>query len=201
MADEAALTLRFKALGFNDKSVKETLKNKKLSAAYAGILDEGSIAASQDPASIDPKTVAGLTFLATQTKDTLCPKRDVITKAILDGRLKTNVQIQAALEYLRGLDAEGKLDEYSEEVFERETGVGIEYTKDEIAAMVETYLQANKERIEEERYKIVQETLSVLKNTTGLKWANSGDVKKEVDAQFEKLIGPKDERDLEKKKV
>ena len=198
MADEDALTQRFKALGFTDKSIKDTLKNKKLSAAYAGILDEGSITAAQN---VDPKTVAALTYLATQTKDTLCPKREVITRAILDGRLKTNVQIQAALEHLRGLDAEGKLAEYSEEVFERETGVGVELTKEEIEVIVKTYLEANKERIVEERYKIGQETLSVLKNTTDLKWANSGDVKKEVDTQFEKLLGPKDERDLEKKKV
>ncbi|KAF8477184.1 tRNA synthetases class I, catalytic domain-containing protein [Kalaharituber pfeilii] len=202
MAEEDRLTLRFRALGLTDKSIKETFKNKKLTAAFSSILDEADIKADHEQTTpvVDAKVVAGLTYLATQTKESQCPKREVVTKAIVDGRLKTNVQIQAALEYLRGLEAEGKLTDYSEEVLERECGVGIELTKEEIAAIVNQYIEANKERIIEERYKLAQETLSVLKNTTALKWAPPLDVKKEVDAQFEALIGPKDERDNEKKK-
>lgn len=196
MADEATLTTQFQTLGLADKAIKETFKNKKLTAAFATIANEASLTSPPDP-----DVTKGLTYLATQTKETLCPKREVVTKAIIDGRLKTNVQIQAALEHLRGLEAEGKIGEYSEEVFERECGVGVEFTKEEITAKVAEYVAANKDRIIEERYKIAQETISVLKNTTDLKWAPPLDVKNEVDAQFGILIGPKDERDNEKKKV
>jgi len=196
MTDEASLTTQFQTLGLEEKAIKETLKNKKLTAAYAGIANEASLTSTPEP-----NVTKGLSYLATQTKETQCPKREVITRAITNGHLKTNVQIQAALEYLRGLEAEGKLGEYSEEVFERECGVGVEFTKEEIASIVKQYMFLNKERIVEERYKVAQEALSVLKNTTGLKWAPPLEVKREVDAQFEALIGPKDERDNEKKKV
>ena len=196
MADKATLTVQLKGLGLAEKSILETLKNKKLTAAFAGIAKEASLQEAPDP-----KVTAGLTYLASQTKEAQYPKREVVTLAIVDGRLKTNVQIQAALEYLRCLEAEGKIGQYSEEVLERECGVGVEFTQEEIVAKVSEYIIANKERIVEQRYKVAQETLSVLKNTTGLKWASPLDVKKEVDAQFEALIGPKDERDSDKKKV
>ncbi|KAF8439227.1 tRNA synthetases class I, catalytic domain-containing protein [Terfezia claveryi] len=196
MADEATLTAQLKILGLADKAIKETFKNKKLTATYTGIAIEANLTFPPEP-----DVTKGLSYLASQTKETQCPKREVITKAIIDRRLKTNVQIQAALEHLRGLEAEGKLGEYSEEVFERECGVGVEFTKEEIAAIVKQYVDSNKERIAEERYKIAQETLSVLKNTTDLKWAPPLEVKQEVDAQLEALIGPKDERDNEKRKA
>ena len=105
------------------------------------------------------------------------------------------------MEYLRGLQSEGGLADFSEEVLERECGVGVEFTKDEIAAIVGRHVSAKKDRIVEERYKLAQETLSVLKNTTDLKWAPPLEVKNEVDRQFEALVGPKDDRDNEKKKV
>jgi len=196
MADEATLTAQFQILGLTEKAIKETLKNKKLTVAYTGITNEANLTSTPEP-----DVTKGLSYLATQTKETQCPKREAITKAIIDRRLKTNVQIQAALEHLRGLEAQGKLGEYSEEVFERECGVGAEFTKEGIEAIVKQYVDSNKERIVEERYKIAQETLSVLKNTTDLKWAPPLEVKQEVDAQFVTLIGPKDERDNEKKKV
>lgn len=196
MTDETTITTQLKGLGLAEKAIKETFKNKKLTAVFVSIATEANL--KETP---DPKVTAGLTYLASQTKEVQCPKREVVTTAIVDGRLKTNVQIQAALEHLRSLEDEGKIGQYNEEVLERECGVGVEFTKDEIAAMVSEYIIANKHRIVEERYKISQETLSVLKNTTGLKWASPLEVKKEVDAQFEALIGPKDERDSEKKKV
>jgi glutaminyl-tRNA synthetase len=39
-----------------------------------------------------------------------------------------------------------------------------------------------------------------MKATSDLKWANAGDLKKEIDAQYLALLGPKDERDAPPKK-
>ena len=196
MADESALTSRLQTLGLTEKSIKETLKNKKLASAFSGILNTTALT---NP--VDPKVVSGLTYLATQTKDTLCPRRDEVVKAIVDGRLKSNLQIMSAVEYLRGLESEGKISTYTVSGMEAASGVGVEFTKDQIAEIVAGYVAKNKERIVEERYRVAQETLSALKNTTALKWAPPLEVKLEVDRQFESLIGKKDERDVEKKKT
>jgi glutaminyl-tRNA synthetase len=70
-----------------------------------------------------------------------------------------------------------------------------------VAEQVATYVAANRSSIEEQRWKALGSTISAIKGNTELKWANALDVKNEVDSQFLKLLGPKDERDAPPKKV
>src|SRR5947209_16982936 len=93
MADDD-LSARMEALGFPEKSIKETAKNKKLSAALAGVLDEVDLPAGGAPdLKLDPASAPLLTALATATKDTPVNNRAYVAKAIRDGRLKTKVQV------------------------------------------------------------------------------------------------------------
>ena len=94
MADEE-LSKRLEALGFADKSIKETVKNKKVSAALANVLDEADIPAGSD-LKLDPAATPLLTALATATKDAPLKNRAYIAKTIRDGKLKTNLQVNGS---------------------------------------------------------------------------------------------------------
>jgi glutaminyl-tRNA synthetase len=78
---------------------------------------------------------------------------------------------------------------------------GIEFTTETLKAAVADYIEKNKATIEEQRYKSLSASLVDMKATSDLKWANAGDLKKEIDAQYLALLGPKDERDAPPKKA
>lgn len=66
-------------------------------------------------------------------------------------------------------------------------------TAEEVAASVAALLASKAAELEKDRYRL-QATL-IKEGQKNLKWANPLEVKKEVEAQILKLLGPKDERD------
>lgn len=186
---EDFLAPHFAALSLSDKALGEALRNKKIAAAWTEVLQE----LGETPSNTDPKVAAALGNLVSATKDigNLGGKRVYIVNAILSGQIKTNIQVDAALQYVKNL---GGAD-INDDDFKRECGVGIEYTKEDITRDIAKYFEEHKKELEESRYKGVTATLLALKATTPLKWAPPGDVKKELDAQYLALLGPKDERD------
>lgn len=117
--EEALLAPRFAALGLGDKPLKEALRNKKIATAWTEVLQEANI--QSDTTGLDPKVGGALAALVTGTKDTgsLGGKREYVAKAIKDGRLKSNVQVDAAVKHIKGL--KGEIDD---QAFDTECGVG-----------------------------------------------------------------------------
>lgn len=117
--EEALLAPLFAVLGLGDKPLKEALRNKKIATAWTEILEEAGI--QKDSTRIDPKVGGALAALVTGTKDAgSCDgKREYITKAIKDGKIKSNAQVDAAVKYIKGL--KGGVDE---KAFNKECGVG-----------------------------------------------------------------------------
>lgn len=66
-------------------------------------------------------------------------------------------------------------------------------TSEEIQSAVATLLAGKSAELEQERYKILPQLIKDAQKL--LRWAVPLDVKKEVDEQVAKTIGPKDERD------
>jgi glutaminyl-tRNA synthetase len=214
---EDVLAPRFAALGLSDKVLKDATRNKKVAAAWAEVLEEAGIDGSK---SVDnPKLAATLGTLVTATAKgdgDLGGKRGYVTKSILDGRIKTNVQVEAAIKHVKA--ASGEIDDAA---FDKDCGVGmiccrcgcwgsiadqsartgVEFTPETLKAAVADYIEKNKPTIEEQRYKSLSASLVDMKATSDLKWANAGDLKKEIDAQYLALLGPKDERDAPPKKA
>lgn len=117
--EETLLAPLFAALGLGDKPLKEALRNKKIAAAWTEVLEEAGI--RSDSTGIDPKVGGALAALVTGTKDTgSCGgKREYVTKAIKDGRIRSNAQVDAAVKYIKGL--KGDIDH---KAFDKECGVG-----------------------------------------------------------------------------
>ncbi|EPS43481.1 hypothetical protein H072_2511 [Dactylellina haptotyla CBS 200.50] len=195
MADDTErLTSRLASLGFADKTIKETLKNKKQCAALVSILDEADIPESGADLELDPASTPLLNSLAIATKDVTLPGRPYIARAIREGRLKSGLQVDHAIKYAK--ETGGKIDDVE---FDKVCGVGVSFTKDQVIENVKAWILEKKTEIEEGRYKLLGTTIANIKSLTDLKWANALDVKNAVDAEFLSLLGPKDERDIVKK--
>lgn len=134
--------------------------------------------------------------LASFVKGTDLPKSELIVNGIINGDLKTSLQVDAAFKYVKANgEASTKMG------MNENSGVGIEITEDQVRNYVMQYIQENKERILTERYKLVPGIFADVKNLKELKWADPRSFKPIIDQEVLKLLGPKDERDLIKKKT
>lgn len=73
-------------------------------------------------------------------------------------------------------------------------------TDEEVSNEVAKYIAGHKADIEAQRYKAVPSILVTVKKLPSLKWANPAAFKPIIDKQILELLGPKDDRDLVKKK-
>ena len=91
MASVEELTQLFSNVGFEGPKVKEIVKNKKVSTSL-----ESLIKAAPQETRWDKSTRALAHNLASQIKGNELPNQELIVSSILDGSLKTALQVDAA---------------------------------------------------------------------------------------------------------
>lgn len=189
MASEEELTALFSRVGLTDKKSAEILKNKKVAQLLFEIINEAN---SDGP--VDEKKLSLLNALAVESKAEAIPRRELAVNAVLDGRLKTNLQVTEALRYVKAHP-----NDASEKGLDGAAGVGVELSKDDVKAIIARYIGSRKAELETRRYALVPALLGDVKKEPELKWAAPGLFKPVVDEIVLSLIGPKDERDVVKK--
>ncbi|XP_044157126.1 LOW QUALITY PROTEIN: glutamine--tRNA ligase [Bufo gargarizans] len=185
-ADSVSL---FTSIGLSEQKAKETLKNEALSA----LLREAVLQAQAVLGPSIDKVIGTLIYnLSSRLKD---PKRlGFLVGYIVGKKISTDLQLNAALEYVKG----HPLDPIDTVDFERECGVGVTVTPEQIEEAVEAVIQKYKEQLLAERYRFNMGLL-MGEARNRLKWADGKIIKNEVDMQVLHLLGPKTEADLEKK--
>ncbi|RLV92492.1 Glutamine--tRNA ligase [Spathaspora sp. JA1] len=181
----------FSKVGFGENKSKEIVKNKKVSTSLYEILhDESKVD------SYNEKQLPLLHQLAVESKGGSIPHRKLITDAILDGRIKTNLQISEAVKYLKTLtdDETVTIDKFNEVA-----GVGIELSEADVKSEIVKYLDSINDELVSKRYSILPKILGEIKKLPSLKWAAPNLFKPTIDALFLEKLGPKDERDVVKK--
>lgn len=191
MSSEEELINLFNKVGLGEKKSQEIIKNKKVSSSLYEILTNESSSESYND-----KQLALLHQLAIESKGGIIPNRKFITDAILDGRIKTNLQILEAVKYLKST-TEGA--DVSLDNFNAASGVGIELTEEDVKNEIEKYLNLINSELESKRYSILPKVLGEVKKLPSLKWAAPNLFKPTIDALFLAKLGPKDERDVVKK--
>lgn len=189
MADTSELEVLFAKIGLADAKTKEILKNKKVSKSLAEIIGEADVSST-----VEDKKIALLHSLASESKGAEVPHRELVTKAIIGGRLKTNLQVSEAFKYVKA-----NPETVNVATMEEHSGVGVELTEAQVKNEIVKYIQANKEDIETKRYSCVPSLLGQVKKIPELKWASPNLFKPLIDAEILTLLGPKDERDIVKK--
>ncbi|XP_063282773.1 glutamine--tRNA ligase [Pelobates fuscus] len=179
----------FTAIGLSEQKARETLKNEALSSALReAVLQAQSISGP----SIDKVTGTLLYNVASRLKDT--KRLGFLVEYIASKKISTDLQLNAALDYVKS----HPVDPINAADFEKECGVGVTVTPEQIEEAVETVIQKCKTQLLEERYRFNMGLL-MGEARNKLKWADGKTIKNEVDMQVLHLLGPKTESDLEKK--
>lgn len=130
----------------------------------------------------------------TMTKDA-APHKAFMVGKIMKGELKSEAQLSAAMKYF------AKVRELVESDFNRECGVGIDVSADEIKNAVADVIGSKKEALLEERYHFNMGSLmKEIRDKPNMRWADGKLLKDSFDEAILNILGPKVESDLVKKK-
>lgn len=194
MSNQDELVELFRNIGLTDKKAVDIAKNKKVSDSFVVILKEGDIA---DLSKVDEKKLNLLHALAVESKNASeepIAGRSLATVAILDGRLKTTLQVTEAFKYIKANGSDSSV-----EGLNSAAGVGIDLSRDDVKAEISKYINEHREAVEAKRYAGVPALLGETKKLASLKWAAPALFKPVIDELAAEIFGPKDERDVVKK--
>mmetsp|Transcript_3801 Transcript_3801/g.5308 ORF Transcript_3801/g.5308 Transcript_3801/m.5308 type:complete len:764 (+) Transcript_3801:110-2401(+) len=180
----------FISSGIDKKRAEEALKNNNLREALRDVLTQARAVEG-----CPMKEVVNMLYTVACTLPAAAVvHRPLIVKYIASKKIgKTN--FQEALDFLKKIGG----DPLSTEDFEKECGVGVVVTAEQIKKGVSEVIESQKAAIVEERYHYpLMNIMAPLK--TKLKFADSKLVKDEVDAQLKALLGERTAADNEKPK-
>eukprot|EP01117_Protostelium_nocturnum_P012305 TRINITY_DN452_c0_g2_i1.p1 TRINITY_DN452_c0_g2~~TRINITY_DN452_c0_g2_i1.p1 ORF type:complete len:791 (+),score=286.40 TRINITY_DN452_c0_g2_i1:539-2911(+) len=187
MADNSDLNL-FLSSGIDERRANETLKNPALTKTLSAIISK---AKSLNEAKL--KDLVNLYYsVATTLPASAAAHRDLVVEMVANEKLHKN-NLDLAFKFLKKLGP----DPLDVKEFERECGVGVVITRNDVNAAVAKALEENKAALVEERYRFPTGPL-LAKVRDQLKFANPKDLKDEFDAQILAILGPKTEKDNEK---
>ncbi|KAK6480826.1 glutamine--tRNA ligase [Huso huso] len=185
-SDSADLVSLFISIGLSEQKAKETLKNEALSSA----LKEAVIQVTDTPG-LRSSRAAGIRTIKLRAEQRLCI---LYSFALLTRIISLSLSLSAALDCVKS----HPVDPISVEEFERQCGVGVVVSPEQIEDTVEAIISKHKELLMKERYRFNMGLL-MGEARSQLKWADGKIIKNEVDMQVLHLLGPKTEADLEKK--
>ncbi|KAG6831381.1 hypothetical protein H0H92_010983 [Tricholoma furcatifolium] len=110
-------------------------------------------------------------------------ERDYLIFAILNDRLKSVDQVNAAVKF-----AETNNAPFNDAAFDKECGVGFSISSVELDNQVRSYITSNTVA----GWASLGAVISALKATPELRWANPVDVKNSVETVFKEVFGPKE---------
>lgn len=193
MTSEDELAELFRRVGLADKKAADVAKNKKVADSLVAVLGEAGVAG----AGTDDKKLTLLQSLAVESKNAGAepiPGRALATAAVMDGRLKTNLQVTEAMKYIK---AEGAAA--TQDGLDAAAGVGVDLSAADVKAEIKKYVSAHSDAVLAKRYAGVPALLGETKKLPELKWAAPAMFKPIIDEIALELFGPKDERDVVKK--
>ncbi|VEU19551.1 DEKNAAC100451 [Brettanomyces naardenensis] len=191
---EDELVRLFSKVGFDDKKIKEILKNDKISKSLGEVIELSGQASLGKP--FDKSTDALLHNLASLLKGKHYEHIKYVVNDIVNEKLSTNLQVSEAFKYIKS--SEGA--KFDNESFEKASGIGITVSADDSKRELRKYFEEHKAEIIEARYRAVPAIFAQVKSLESLKWASPSLFKPAIDSLLLEYLGPKDERDIVKKK-
>eukprot|EP01112_Ceratiomyxa_fruticulosa_P009643 TRINITY_DN2524_c0_g1_i1.p1 TRINITY_DN2524_c0_g1~~TRINITY_DN2524_c0_g1_i1.p1 ORF type:complete len:656 (-),score=148.41 TRINITY_DN2524_c0_g1_i1:158-2125(-) len=176
----------FLSIGLDEKRAKDTTKNQELTSSLKKFIQAAEVSKGCD------KTIGNILYTFATSLPHGSQHHAFLGPYIHSGAIRSAAQIKAAVQYLT------KHNEVNKEEFEKETGVGIVVTPEQIHSVVKKLLDEKHAEIAEKKWGIpIGDLLNPLKES--LKWGEPAAIKNELDAQLEALLGPKVAHEKEKK--
>lgn len=175
-------------LGLSEQKVKETLKNEPLTAVLAKIADQAGLSGPVN------KNAGNLLYhLATKLPRQFHSHLPLLVEYVASGRIDQEAKLTAAIKFVQD-NSTGNINRAE---FEKQCGVGVVVTQDEVEAAVAQVMKKHKDAIIKQRYQYNTGPL-MGQVRASLPWAESRKVKEEIDLQILTLLGPKREEDFVK---
>lgn len=181
------------AIGLEPKFVQQTLKNPKITKSLLEVLDASKVA------SCDKKIGALLYSLASTIPESLLIYRDFLAVYIAEGKITTQTQLTFAFTFLKKEASAGHaVSDINKQDFEKECGVGVVITVDQMQQEVLNLFTSRKEDLNKLRYTInLGEYLSKLRER--LPFADGAVLNKIFNEELVKFLGPLTEEDQKMK--
>lgn len=175
----------FTEVGLSEAKAKETIKNISLAQYFKTIIEE----AKSQTKNID-KTIGNLLYqVSTRLKDK--KRLSFLVSYIVGHKITTEIQLSAALDHIK----HHPVDPMDVAEFEKNSGVGVVVTTDQIEDAVEKAIAEKEAELLEKRYHF--NTGQILARVRKeLKFADGKQLKSELDVQLLALLGPKTDKDL-----
>ncbi|KAH8113221.1 glutaminyl-tRNA synthetase [Phellopilus nigrolimitatus] len=168
----------FQTIGFTKAKATETAKSTKNASALKEIIEKNNLSER----SVDDKKASLISGLAVQGSNLGKAEKSYIVDAILDERLKSAEQVSAAVKF-----AEAKGFPTNSEEFNKECGVGFSITPEELYTRATNYVSS----ASVSGWTNLSTTISALKGTSDLRWANPLELKNAVEKAFTAAFGEK----------
>jgi len=179
---------RFEDISIAPNTVKNILKNSKVSARLSELLDLGGITTAD-------KTVGNLLYTtSTKMPEEAEQHSKFLVEYIRDGKIDTGSRLTAAFASLKGM--EGDVDV---KAFEEDCGVGINITQEQIDEFVNKIFNENKEKIEEQKWDF-EFSEFIHKAREALKWADGKLIMNTINKKTTEVLGEKPKGYKKKKK-
>lgn len=186
--EEANLEKRFLDIGIADKTVKNILKNSKVSGKLNELLDLGGITSAD-------KTVGNLLYtLSTKLPIGIDHHAKVLVEFIRDGKIDTPDRLNAAFDSLKGVEGEADQEKLS-----IDCGVGVTVTQKDVDDVIDKLFEDHKEEIKEKEWDFPFPNF-IHKAKETLKWADGKMIMDTINKKTTETLGEKP-KDAKKKKA
>lgn len=177
----------FQGIGLSEQKAKETIKNDKLAQRLESIINQAKTHGSliEKPTGVLLYTLANSSVKGEE-------RISMLVKYIMEQKIAAVNQLNASSDYLKNHPS----DPVSSEEFEKNCGIGVKYSPEQIEDAVEKVVKKLKDEITAKRYRFNTGML-LGKIAEQLKWVDMKIAKSELDMQLLDLLGPKTSEDLE----
>ncbi|CAI2386854.1 unnamed protein product [Moneuplotes crassus] len=178
---------RFLDICIAPNTVKNILKNAKVSERLAELLDLGGITSAD-------KNVGNLLYTtSTKMPETAEAHSKFLVEYIREGKIDTTDRLNAAFDFLKS--ATGDLDTAK---FDEACGVGVTVTQEQIDEFVNKVFEENKDKIEEEKWDFQFATF-IHQARDALKWADGKAIMNSINKKTTEILGEKPKGGKKKK--
>ncbi|WVR07196.1 glutamine-tRNA ligase [Kwoniella sp. DSM 27419] len=182
--ENATLIALFENLGLANKLATELVRQPKTGSAFKALIDEYDLADKR----FDEKQAAALVKLSSGGAKLGPAEKGYIVQRIVDGSLKTQDQVTAAIKFVEGNPAGTPVNQ---EEFDKSCGVGIEISASDLPSLLKSYLQALPNPADS--WTSIGPILGGIKSgASDLRWANPVEVKTSLEAIFTEMFGTKE---------
>ena len=184
------LEKKLKNFGLDEKKIAEIIKKKKLAERVKFVLDESKVDKCE-------KEVANMLIsIAEKLNPAYNHRLPVLIKYVLNKDISTTHQLDFAIDFLKKKGEEN----VTEDEFKEKCGIGLKISEDDIKKELNEIIKTYEEKLKKERYKF--QTVKILSELRKkFTFVDPKLTKKIVDEEIDKILGGKNQDEIEEEKL